>query len=141
MIKVWVYDNCFVSRVIDGDTIVVDIDLGMKLCMHGVTVRLKDIDTPETRKLKDVSELEIKAGKLVKSYVEKLLLFDDKTRYISIISKTLDKYGRLESDIIIEHNNKRVNLNQYLVDEGLAIVYDNNKWTDIKLQSIINKFK
>lgn len=36
-----------VRRVIDGDTIVADIDLGFRLWMHGERIRLLGIDAPE----------------------------------------------------------------------------------------------
>lgn len=36
-------------RVIDGDTIVVDIDLGLKQWSHDVHLRIKDLWCPETR--------------------------------------------------------------------------------------------
>ncbi len=36
-------------RVIDGDTIVVDVDLGMSTWKHKVTLRILGIDTPEPR--------------------------------------------------------------------------------------------
>jgi len=34
-------------RVIDGDTIVVNIDLGFKVVLHKQYIRLHGIDTPE----------------------------------------------------------------------------------------------
>ena len=41
--------KCNLRRVIDGDTIVVDIDLGFKVFLLKQTVRLHGIDTPESR--------------------------------------------------------------------------------------------
>lgn len=38
-----------VGRVIDGDTIIVDIDLGFHLTQHGMAIRLAGLDTPEIR--------------------------------------------------------------------------------------------
>ena len=39
---------CKVTRVVDGDTIDVDVDLGFNI-WHKARVRLAGIDTPETR--------------------------------------------------------------------------------------------
>lgn len=38
-----------VKRIIDGDTIVIDWDLGAHIWLHDVPVRLLDIDAPEVR--------------------------------------------------------------------------------------------
>ena len=41
--------NCKILRVIDGDTVDVDIDLGFGIWMHKERIRLHGIDTPESR--------------------------------------------------------------------------------------------
>ena len=41
------YYNCTLVRVIDGDTIDVDIDLGFSVTLTKQRVRLAGIDTPE----------------------------------------------------------------------------------------------
>ena len=38
-----------VTRVVDGDTVDVDIDLGFKMWLRDERVRLMGIDTPESR--------------------------------------------------------------------------------------------
>jgi len=38
-----------VTRVVDGDTVDVDIDLGFGMCYKKQRVRLMGIDTPESR--------------------------------------------------------------------------------------------
>ena len=43
------YYNCTLVRVIDGDTIDVDIDLGFSVTLTKQRVRLAGIDTPESR--------------------------------------------------------------------------------------------
>ncbi len=60
--------NCTVTRVVDGDTIDVILDLGFSI-LHKCRVRLYGIDTPESR-TRDKDE---KArGKLAAKYVETL---------------------------------------------------------------------
>ena len=39
--------RCKVIRVIDGDTVDVDIDLGFQVWIRGERVRIMGIDTPE----------------------------------------------------------------------------------------------
>ena len=41
--------RCNVTRVIDGDTVDVDIDLGFGIWLRGERVRIMGIDTPESR--------------------------------------------------------------------------------------------
>ena len=47
--------NAKILRIVDGDTIDVDIDLGCGVWIHKERVRLEGIDTPESR-TKDVEE-------------------------------------------------------------------------------------
>ena len=41
--------RCKIVRVVDGDTVDVDIDLGFGVWMHKERIRLHGIDTPESR--------------------------------------------------------------------------------------------
>ena len=41
--------RCIIKRVVDGDTVDVDIDLGFHVVLKNQRVRLRGIDTPETR--------------------------------------------------------------------------------------------
>jgi len=41
--------SCTIARVVDGDTVDVDIDLGFGLWVRGERVRIHGIDTPESR--------------------------------------------------------------------------------------------
>lgn len=46
--------NANVIRVIDGDTVDLDIDLGFRARLHNVRCRLIGIDTPESRGKKEM---------------------------------------------------------------------------------------
>lgn len=144
--KKWVYENCFVSQVVDGATLKVDIDLGMDLCRHNITVKLVDIHAPETRKLKNVIEGETKVGKLVKNLVEQLLLYDERNRWVKLVSTGYGKYGRIEAQVYFKINGNddapEINLNEYLVGNGFAKIYKpNQKWTKKELKNIIKKLE
>ena len=56
-----------ILRVVDGDTVDVDIDLGFGVWMHKERVRLYGIDTPESR-TRDLEEK--KYGKAAKAFLE-----------------------------------------------------------------------
>jgi len=61
--KPFVY-NCTVDRVVDGDTVDVNIDLGFNTWLMKRRVRLMGVDTPECRTRDD---LEKQFGLLAKS--------------------------------------------------------------------------
>jgi endonuclease YncB( thermonuclease family) len=65
------YDyKCTIVRVTDGDSIVVDIDLGFSHFIHGESIRLYGVDCPECRS-RDKEEKA--AGLLAKEFVEDAL--------------------------------------------------------------------
>ena len=41
--------RCKIRRVVDGDTVDVDIDLGFGMWIHNELIRLYGVDTPESR--------------------------------------------------------------------------------------------
>lgn len=82
----YLYKHVKLIRVIDGDTLVVDIDLGMDIWKLDQKVRVYGINCPE---------LSTKIGKKVKAFVEKELAGTQ----IEINSKEWDKYGRLLGEV------------------------------------------
>lgn len=107
-----------VVKVIDGDTITVNVDLGYDTWLYNQKVRLAGIDTPESRinlkrfpeRTKE-KELGLEAKELVKS------LCGDK---VKIISQGKGKYGRILG-IVYTLDDK--NINQTLIDNDLAVEY------------------
>jgi len=99
--KQYIY-HANIVRVIDGDTIVVDIDLGFNQWMHDQHIRLAGIDTPETR-TKDLDE---KArGLAAKAFVEGHLPAGTKVFLDSREFKDQSgKYGRILGDIVFSHD-------------------------------------
>lgn len=86
--------NCIIERVIDGDTVVVDIDLGFDVWLKGESVRLSGIDAPEVR-TRDLEEKE--RGFAAKEFLEGLLPAGSKQVLISD-SFNRGKYGRIVGD-------------------------------------------
>ncbi len=62
--------RCKVLKVIDGDTVDVDIDLGFGTWIHNERVRIMGIDTPESRTSNDIEK---KFGLAAKSRLQELL--------------------------------------------------------------------
>ena len=65
--------RCKIVKIIDGDTVDVDIDLGFGVWLHKERVRLYGIDTPESR----TSDKEEKVyGLIAKEWIKKFMPVD-----------------------------------------------------------------
>ena len=110
-----------VVKVIDGDTVDVDIDLGFGIVMQDERVRIMGIDTPESRTRDKVEKL---FGKAASARVKELLSKDIilKTQIARDGEDMKGKYGRILGDFIIEdHEGKEEMLTDILVAEGHAV--------------------
>jgi len=103
-------------RVIDGDTVDCIIDLGFNVRIKE-RVRLKGIDTPETR-TRDLEEK--KRGFAAKERVVEEFKWSKDFTIITEIDKK-GKYGRILGTIMLP--DRKISLNQMLLDEGYAEVY------------------
>ena len=103
-----------IHRIIDGDTVDVDIDLGFNITIKQ-RVRLKGIDAAETR----TKDLEEKAeGIKARLWLEKELSREG----VWIIETTKeDKYGRILGTLYLV--NDPVTVNQRMLNEGIAYPY------------------
>lgn len=106
-----------VLKVVDGDTIDVDIDLGFNITYYQ-RVRLAGIDTPESRTT-DKKEKEL--GLEVKDRLKKAI--DAATKVVIKTEKpdSSEKYGRILGWVFLDDN--KVSINQTLIDEGFAWGY------------------
>ena len=90
--RVSVYEYIFkIVRVVDGDTVDVDIDLGFGMWMHKERIRLHGIDTPESR-TRDLEEK--KFGLLAKEQVEHFLPKGSIQTLVTVKDKA-GKFGRI----------------------------------------------
>ena len=101
-----------VTKVKDGDTLVLDIDLGFSIIYKNQVIRLARINTPETSTIEGMS---------VKDIVTKLLLNKEVT--IKTTKDKKDKYGRY----LVEINLEEVNINDYLLANNYAVKYSTNQ--------------
>ena len=83
--------SCKIVRVVDGDTVDVDIDLGFGVWMHNERVRLHGIDTPESR-TRDLEEK--KFGLLAKDQVDHFLPKGSIQTLVTVKDK-VGKFGRI----------------------------------------------
>ena len=112
-------------RVVDGDTVDALIDVGFDIWFKK-RIRFKGIDTWEsrTRNLEEKA-LGLKAKARTKELLEKV---SSKPGYFRIKSYGLGKYGRVLADVfIMDKDGKQWNINETLISEGHAYVYDGGK--------------
>ncbi len=108
-----------VTSVYDGDTITVDLDLGLGIWRNGQTIRLWKVDTPEVR------GPERAEGLRVRDRVRELIL--GKTILLRTIldKRGLDrtgKYGRLLGEVLVPNpRGALINVNDLLLGLGMAI--------------------
>jgi endonuclease YncB( thermonuclease family) len=100
--------RAYLDYVIDGDTVVLYVDLGFDTFSRQ-KLRLRGIDTPE---------LKTPEGEKAKTFVEEIL---KKAKIITIKTYRKDKYDRYLADIFV--GSKEIFLNQKLLDEKLAVAY------------------
>ena len=103
-----------VTRVVDGDTVDVDIDLGFGMTYKKQRVRMMGIDTPESR----TRDLEEKFyGKASKANLEKILSGQE----IQLVSHDKGKFGRILGELFI--GGASYSVNQQQIDENHAVPY------------------
>ena len=117
--------KCNITRVVDGDTVDALIDVGFDIWFKK-RIRFMGLDTWESR-TRDLEEK--KKGKLAKERTRQLLEeVSSKPGYFRIKSHGLGKYGRVLGEIfIMDADGKQWNVNQTLITEGHAYVYDGGK--------------
>jgi len=120
-----------VVRVVDGDTVDVDIDLGFGVWLRKSRIRLLGVDTPESR----TRDLDEKArGKLASQFLSTSILHADNL----VIQTKLDKkgkFGRVLGVIVADD----VDLNQALINNYLAVAYTGQSKDDIEAEHLANK--
>ena len=149
----WTY-RCKLRKVVDGDTVDVDIDLGFGIWQMNERVRIMGIDTPESRTR---NKIEKKFGLAAKARLKSLL--GPKPVLQTTISKKGEdmkgKFGRVLGEIFVspevvgDHITECINnpdssidlshdgwvsVNDILIEEGHAYDYHGGKKKDFKAE-------
>ncbi len=99
-----------VTKVYDGDTITVDIDLGLKTWVKGEKLRLSGINAPEIR------GEEREQGLLSRDHLRDIIPVGSSITIRTFKDKK-GKYGRYLGEVFV----KEVNVNEKMVDDGFAV--------------------
>ena len=126
-----------VLKVIDGDTVDVDIDLGFGVVLTDERVRIMGIDTPESRTR---DKVEKKFGLASKARLKELL---GKTAILKTqINKNGEdmkgKFGRILGDFVSVDGRMVTDI---LIEEGHAVAYFGGSKEEIQLKHMANREK
>jgi len=114
--KDFLYHYCMkVTKVVDGDTIYGDVDLGFNFVQKKMKFRMAGINTPEIRGVNR------EAGLKAKDYVINKLMDKD----VIIITKkdVIEKYGRYLAFIYYQDGFEWKCINDELINLGLAVKF------------------
>jgi len=124
-------------KIVDGDTVDVDIDLGFGVVLSNQRIRLYGIDTPESR-TRDLEEK--KCGKLAAKYIEDHI----KVSSSFTLRTRLDgkgKYGRILGELVcfIPEFDREMSLNDAMITKKLAVKYFGQSKDDIEEEHLKNR--
>ena len=126
-----------VVKIVDGDTVDVDIDLGFGVTLRDERVRIMGIDTPESRTRDKVEDLFGEAAK------ERLkVLMKDGGKLITTEDRKGEdmkgKFGRILGDFRIGDGRKVTDI---LIEEGHAVAYFGGSKEEVQAKHLVNRTK
>ena len=129
--------RCKVTRVVDGDTVDVDIDLGFGVWMHKERVRLYGIDTPESR-TRDLDEK--KYGLIAKEHIKAFMPVGSMQTLVTVKDKA-GKYGRILGKFLIydKKTDAQMTINDWMIREHHAVAYFGQSKEDIAEEHLVNR--
>lgn len=122
--------NCRIARIVDGDTLDVDIDLGFGIWKTNERIRLWQIDTPECR-TRDKEEK--KYGLIAKNFVEQHLPIG---KIFELQTLEKDKFGRYLGAVFVKN---RSSINDMLLKANLAVKYVGQNKKEVRQEHLNNR--
>ena len=126
--------SCKINKVLDGDTVDIDLDLGFNIVLAGQRVRMTGVDTPESR----TANKEEKTRGLLskKKLAEKLPVGSWVKIKTQKSDNNDDKFGRILGEFILEDG---TNVNQWLIENNYAVPYQGENKELVQEQHQANK--
>ena len=132
--------NCKIVRIVDGDTVDVDIDLGFDVWLKKQRIRLYGVDTPESR-TRDL--VEKKYGLAAKKFVASHLPLESKQILRTKLDDARGKFGRILGEFVInqEWEDKEIptTVNEQLIRQHHGVKYHGQSKDDIEEEHIKNR--
>ena len=129
--------NFKLVKVVDGDTVDIDIDLGFGLWLRNQRIRIMGIDTPESRTSDPVEK---KYGMLAKDQVVRYLANSIKFRSFK---DEKGKFGRILGDFEVFHptSNKWMMMAEAMIMENYGVKYHGQSKDMIVSEHLNNRTK
>ena len=110
--------KCKIIKVLDGDTVDIDLDLGFKIILANQRVRMAGVDTPESRTA--IAEEKVRGLLSKKKLAEKLPLGSWQIIETQKPDSNDDKFGRILGVFILEDGTR---VNDWLIQNNYAVPY------------------
>lgn len=120
-----------IRRIVDGDTVDVDIDLGFDMILSKQRIRLYGIDTPESR-TRDKEEKFY--GKLSAKFLKEQCKNSSEIFLKTYLDKK-GKFGRILGELIVDG----VNINKMMIEKYMAVEYYGQSKNEIDKEHQINR--
>jgi micrococcal nuclease len=138
--------RCEIVRVVDGDTVDINIDLGFGVWLNDERVRLMGVDTPESRTSDKVEKL---FGYAEKAFVEAALPAGSIQQLATKKYDSKGKFGRILGDFLLvgedgkvsEKPSQQVSLVDSILQSHNGVVYSAQNKELIKEQHMANRAK
>ena len=110
--------KCKIIKVLDGDTVDIDLDLGFKIILANQRVRMAGVDTPESRTT--IAEEKVRGQLSKKKLAEKLPVGSWQIIETQKPDSNDDKFGRILGVFILEDGTR---VNEWLIQNNYAVPY------------------
>jgi len=129
--------KCTVNKIVDGDTVDVDIDLGFGIVLTDERVRIMGIDTPESRTRNKIEKLfGLAAKQRLKELLSKQCII--KTEINKDGEDMKGKFGRVLGDFVSPDGRM---ITDIMIEEGHAVAYHGQSKDDVKTAHLENRKK
>jgi len=126
--------KCKIIKVLDGDTVDIDLDLGFKIILANQRVRMAGVDTPESRTA--IAEEKIRGQLSKKKLAEKLPIGSWQIIETQKPDSNDDKFGRILGVFILEDGTR---VNDWLIQNNYAVPYKGENKDLTQAEHQVNK--
>ena len=120
--------KCVITKIVDGDTVDVDIDLGFSVWLKKQRIRLYGVDTPESRTSDKIEKI---YGRKAKAFVQERLPLRSDQVLRTKLDDSRGKFGRILGEFST--------VNQLLIDTHNGVAYFGQSKDDIEKEHLENR--
>ena len=124
--------KCVITKIVDGDTVDVDIDLGFSVWLKKQRIRLYGVDTPESRTSDKIEKI---YGRKAKAFVQERLPLRSDQVLRTKLDDSRGKFGRILGEFVCGEST----VNQLLIDTHNGVEYLGQSKTEIQEGHLKNR--